>query len=71
MIGAGTISGDVQHALRYLGQSGINGHVIRILRQRLSDDDKRRLQNDAPNLPAWIQNVIRDVIRPDIQGALT
>lgn len=71
MIGAGSISGDVQQALRFLGQSGIDGHVIRVLRQRLSDDDKHQLQKDAPKLPAWIQNVIRDVVRSDIHGALT
>lgn len=71
MIGAGSITGHVQHALRYLGQSEIDENVIRLLRQRLSDGDKRRLQNDAPNLPAWIQNAIRDVVETDRHGALT
>ena len=68
MIGAGSISGHVQQALRYLGRSGIDGHVASILRQRLSDTDKRRLQNDAPGLPAWIQDVIWDIVRPEMHG---
>ncbi|MFC1530035.1 DUF6088 family protein [Gemmatimonadota bacterium] len=62
MIGAGTISGDVQQALRYLGQSGIDRDVIRVLRQRLSDEDKRRLQLDIPDFPMWIQDVVRMVV---------
>lgn len=65
MIGAGTITGNVLHALKYLGQNGIDGRVIRVLRERLNDDDKRRLELDAPNLPIWVQEVVQKIVSPE------
>lgn len=61
LVGAGTISGDVLQALRYLGRSEVDDVVIRTLRQRLSPEDKQRLVLDSPYFPAWIRAVVNQV----------
>ena len=61
MATAGRISGLVIQALRYLKHANVDEMVIAKLKQRLSDDDKRRLMNDIRYAPAWIGNVLRKI----------
>lgn len=68
MIGAGTITGDVYQALRFIGKEGIDGRIVRTLKDRLSDDDKHRLSRDAPLLPAWMMSTIQEIVTSDSRG---
>jgi len=68
MIGAGSITGDVYQALRFIGKDGINGRIIRILKERLSDNDKHRLSKDAPLLPGWMQSTIQEIMTSGSRG---
>ncbi len=58
---AGTISGDVHHALRFIGRDEIDDRVIDHLRKSLTDRDKRTLSSDITGFPAWVQDVMRRV----------
>ncbi len=61
MLKAGTISGDVHHALRFIGRDAIDDRVIDDLRKRLTDQDKRQLLSNLTGFPAWVQDVMRRV----------
>jgi hypothetical protein len=61
MLKAGTISGDVHHALRFIGRDAIDDRVIDDLRKRLTDRDKQQLLRDLTGFPAWVQDVMRRV----------
>ncbi len=54
MATAGRVSGLVIQALRYLKQKHVDDKIIRILRRRLSNEDKRQLINDIRFAPAWV-----------------
>jgi hypothetical protein len=59
MATAGSISGLVIHALRYLGRTHVNDLTIRRLDSRLSPANRRRLSADAAFAPAWIGAIMR------------
>ena len=61
MATAGKISGLVIQALRYLGPNHVDALVIRKLRQRLSDKDKRQLLMDLRYAPAWVAMALRKI----------
>lgn len=61
LLKAGTISGDVHHALRFIGRDAIDDRVINHLRKRLSDRDRQTLLRDLTGFPAWVQDVMRKV----------
>ncbi len=61
MATAGRVSGLVIQALRYLGQNHIDNNIIRILKKKLSDAEKRQLINDIRYAPAWIGNIFRQL----------
>ena len=61
LLGAGTISGDVHHALRFVGRDSIDDRAIDHLRNRLTDRDKQKLLRDLTGFPAWVQDVMRRV----------
>lgn len=61
MATAGSISGTVIQALRWLGRNQIDQDVVEKLRRRLSARDRRRLLDDLPYAPIWVQSVIRRV----------
>lgn len=62
LAGAGTISGDVYQALRYIGKKNVDDTVIVTLRRKLSQQDKLQLARDARYFPAWIQDVIKRIM---------
>ena len=59
MATAGHVSGLVIQALRYLGQDYVDDKIIRMLKERLSRDDKRQLINDLRYAPVWIGTIFR------------
>lgn len=67
MATAGRISGTVIQALRWLGRDHVDDQVVSTLRRRLSDADKRRLQQDLRYAPTWVGDVIRRVANPSVK----
>lgn len=61
MVTAGRMSGMVIQALRYLGQGNVDDNIIRILKKRLSGDDKCQLMDDIRYAPVWIGNIFRQL----------
>jgi hypothetical protein len=59
MAAAGTISGLVIHALRYLGKAHVRELKLQSLASRLSPADRKRLLADAALAPAWIGDIMR------------
>lgn len=59
MATAGTISGLVIQALRYLGQTHVTEDTIKRLDRRLSQDDRKQLAKDLAYAPAWIASIMR------------
>lgn len=59
MTTAGTVTGLVIQALRYLGKTHVTGDTERKLGRRLSADDRKRLQKDLASAPIWIANIMR------------
>jgi hypothetical protein len=57
---AGTISGLVFEALRSLGSKQITSRHIKLLKNKLSLIDKKRLSLDAHLAPAWISQIVRN-----------
>jgi hypothetical protein len=67
MATAGRISGTVIQALRWLGHDHVDEQVVATLRRRLSDADKRQLQQDLRYAPTWVGAVIRRVATPSVK----
>jgi predicted transcriptional regulator of viral defense system len=65
---AGKISGLVVQALKYLGQEHIDDKKINIIKQKLSDTDKKILQTDARLAPVWISTIINTQILEGFNG---
>jgi hypothetical protein len=63
MATAGSISGLVIQALKYIGRKNIDEFFIHTLKKRLSDDDKKQLIKDYKYAPSWIANIMRNVAR--------
>ncbi|PIZ13874.1 MAG: hypothetical protein COY53_02330 [Elusimicrobia bacterium CG_4_10_14_0_8_um_filter_37_32] len=61
MATAGTVSGLVIQALRYLGKHHIDDKVIGVLKKRLTDKDKRQLMRDFRYTPAWIGSIFKQL----------
>ncbi|MCB0308583.1 MAG: hypothetical protein KDD48_04370 [Bdellovibrionales bacterium] len=57
---AGSISGLVIQALRYLGKDHMTPTVIKTLTRKLTQKDIKRLKLDAHLAPAWITQIIRE-----------
>jgi hypothetical protein len=55
----------VLHALRYLGEGGIDGAVIRKLRAVLSDRDKAKLARDTRYAADWITEAVKRIVREE------
>ena len=67
MATAGRISGTVIQALRWLGRDHVDDKVVTTLRRRLSDADKRQLQQDLRYAPTWVGGVMRQVATPSVK----
>jgi hypothetical protein len=65
MATAGRISGLVTQALRHLGQKHADQSVIKKLKRRISDDDKKQLIKDLKYAPAWIADIMRNIAKPN------
>lgn len=61
MATAGSVSGLVIQALRYLGKNHIDDKVIGILKARLTIDDKKQLMRDFRYAPAWIGSIFKQL----------
>jgi len=59
MATAGTVSGVVIQALRYLGKAHVTDDTVKRLGRRLSVDDRKQLLKDLAYAPAWIANIMR------------
>ncbi len=59
MATAGTVSGSVIQALRYLGKDHVNDDTVKRLDRRLSADDRKQLRKDLVYAPAWIGEIMR------------
>jgi hypothetical protein len=59
MATAGTISGSVIQALRYLGKDHVTEETVQRLDRRLSPDDRKQLLKDLAYAPAWIALILR------------
>jgi hypothetical protein len=61
LAGAGTPAGMVVQALRYLGPSGVNEHVIEALRERLPRRHRQGLRALVTVTPAWMRPAIERI----------
>jgi Family of unknown function (DUF6088) len=61
MATAGSISGLVIQAFRYLGKEGITSRHIATLRRVLSADDRKRLSRDRIYAPAWMHRYFAEI----------
>ena len=59
MAAAGTTSGLVIQALRWLGRDHVDDQACALPAKRLTDDDKRNLMADARYARAWVSEVMR------------
>lgn len=64
MATAGTISGFIIQALRYLGKDHVTEETVQQLDRRLSPDDRRQLLKDLAYAPAWIALIMRKLATP-------
>jgi len=65
MATSGRVSGLVIQALRHVGQQAVDASIVKRLKSRLSDADKRQLLKDARFAPAWIAAVMKQVAMPE------
>ena len=63
LVGAGTASGVVLQALRYLGRDSVDQGVIQRLSQFLSASDKQSLKRDAIYAPDWARPAINQIVQ--------
>jgi Family of unknown function (DUF6088) len=59
MATAGSISGLVIQALRWLGKAHVHEETVKRLDNKLSADDRKQLSKDASYAPAWIGDIMR------------
>ena len=59
MATAGSISGLVIHALRYLGKAHVNDVTVKRLNSKLALADRKQLLADATFAPTWIAGIMR------------
>lgn len=63
MATAGSISGLVIQAFRYLGKGGVTAAHIATLRRTLSKDDRKRLLKDRIYAPSWTHGYFAEIAR--------
>jgi len=68
---AGTVSGPVIQALRWLGRRHVDDTTVSRLRHRLSNDHKAQLLKDVHRAPAWVADIMRRIASPgETAGAM-
>ncbi len=65
---AGTISGLVIQALKYLGKDFVTDKMIETIKRKLSESDKKRLFLDADLASGWIAKIIKNQILGGFNG---
>jgi hypothetical protein len=65
MATAGSKSGTLIQALRYLGQDQMDDQVLATLHRQISDDERPSIRKDLPHAPAWIADLLRPLTEPD------
>lgn len=63
---AGTTSGLVIQALKFLGKHHVNEKIMHILERRLTKEDKKRLCLDCNLAPVWIADIVKNYFMNDI-----
>jgi len=58
----------VIQALRYVGQSMVEGHIISRIRVQLSETDRRELLKDARYGTDWVFEVVKKICKPGVGG---
>jgi len=61
LLGAGTLSGTVVQAIRYLKEEGLGDAKILQLRNQLDDSTKKDLMKISTKLPAWMQPIAKRI----------
>ena len=61
LIGAGTEAGTVIQALRHLGSEGLGPTQREHLHRNLKANTKRELKKLAPELPQWMQPIVKEI----------
>lgn len=65
MATAGRKSGTIIQAMRHLGQRHVDDKVIATLRRQITDADRPVIQKDLPYAPAWIADILRQLLKSD------
>ena len=68
LAGAGTKSGLILQALRFLGPDAVTADVISQLCRSLSAKDRRALARHSASQPAWLRDVIERVIKCPVEA---
>lgn len=64
MATAGTVSGHVIQALRWVGRRYVDDRIIAQLRRNLNANHKAQLMKDLCHAPAWVADIMRRVAAP-------
>ena len=65
MATAGSVSGLVIQAFRYIGKDGVRPEHIATLRRSLSKADRERLWRDRIHAPAWMHRYFERILHGD------
>ncbi len=63
LIGAGSLSGTVIQAIKYLGKDNMNSDIIQKIRKQIVEKEKIELNNYKFDLPGWMQPIIDQIIK--------
>jgi len=61
MASAGSKSGDIIQALRYIGQRNVNEKHLAIIRKQLTPKDRAQLLKDLHHAPDWVAHNLRQL----------
>jgi hypothetical protein len=64
MATAGTVSGHVIQALRWIGRRYMDDRIIAKLRRNLNANHKAQLMKDLCHAPAWVADIMRQIAAP-------
>lgn len=67
LVGAGSAAGAAVQAVRYLGAERAH-EAVETLRSRLSAEERRELRKLAPNTPAWVGEVVKEITAEEPHG---
>lgn len=63
LIGVGTLSGTIIQAIKHLGKTHIDSHIIQKIRNQISDQDKADLIKYKFKTPEWMHSIIEEIIK--------